>query len=136
MTGIRTQALVLIVVLATFAGACVTTGRGGERRSDLLTRDEIMDAPGARNLHDVVQRLRPRWLRVRAGDRSFELTTEIAVFQDQSYFGGPDALHQLGRAVAYELRYLDGPTAASTLSGIPSGMHVAGAIVVVTRPSR
>lgn len=136
MAAVRTQALVLLIVLAAFASACATAGSGGGQHSDVLTRDEIMDAPGAQNLHDVVQRLRPRWLRARAADRSFELTTQIAVFQDQSYFGDPSALRQLGRAVAFELRYLDGPTAAATLSGIPSGMHVAGAIVVVTRRSR
>ncbi|MGH7573527.1 MAG: hypothetical protein ACREM1_00110 [Longimicrobiales bacterium] len=134
MAAVRIPVLILVVVTG-FAGGCATTRGEQGQRSNLLTRDEIMGAPGAHNLHDVVQRLRPRWLRVRAGDRSFGMTTQIAVFQDQTYFGGAEALRQLGPSTAYELLYLDGPTAASTLSGIPSGMHVGGAIVVVTRRS-
>ncbi|MGH7446417.1 MAG: hypothetical protein ACRELT_02580, partial [Longimicrobiales bacterium] len=84
--------------------------------------------------HDVVQRLRPRWLIARAGDRSIGMSTGVVVYQDQALLGDVDTLRQLGPSAAYELRYLDGPTASSTLPGLGSGRHVAGAIIVLTRP--
>lgn len=127
--------LATVVLIAT---ACASTREGSEEgtRSDILTRAEIMSTEGARNLHDVVQRLRPRWLIARAGDRSIGMETGIVVYQDQAMLGDVDTLRQLGPSAAHELRYLDGPTATSTLPGIGSGRHIAGAIIVVTRPDR
>jgi len=89
-----------------------------------------------RTLYDVVQRLRPRWLEIRAGDRSFAIGTgraTIVVFQDQSYLGDVEYLKQIAPDLAYELKWLDGPTASSTLPGLGS-QHVAGAIIIRTRP--
>jgi hypothetical protein len=62
------------------------------------------------------------------------MTTGVVVYQDQSLLGDVDTLRQLGPSAAYELRYLDGATATSTLPGIGSGRHIAGAIIVHTRP--
>ena len=135
MTAVHMRSLMLSILLTGFATACASTREGGDpgTRSDVLTRTEIMGAEGARNLHDVVQRLRPRWLIARAGDRSFSMTTGIVVYQDQALLGDVDTLRQLGPSVARELRYLDGPRASSTLPGLGSGQHIAGAIIVVTR---
>jgi hypothetical protein len=136
MRKLRLRSFVLAILLTGFATACASTREGADsgNRSDVLTRDQIMAAQGATNLHDVVQRLRPRWLIVRAGDRSLNQPTSVVVYQDQSFLGDVDTLRQLGPSAAYELRYLDGPTATSTLPGIGSGRHVAGAIIVHTRP--
>lgn len=124
--------------LATFAAAtclalaCASAGGPREAGSlDRITRDQIVGVDGARNLYDVIQRLQPRWLQVRAGDRSFGLTTGIVVFQDNAYLGDVDALRQISPDVAYELRWLDGATASATLTGLGS-QHVAGAIVIST----
>jgi hypothetical protein len=135
MTALRMRSLILSILLTGFATACASTREDADQgtRTDVLTRAEIMGAEGARNLHDVVQRLRPRWLIARAGDRSFSMTTGIVVYQDQALLGDVDTLRQLGPSVARELRYLDGPTASSTLPGLGSGQHIAGAIIVVTR---
>ncbi|MBX6362938.1 MAG: hypothetical protein IRZ00_03635 [Gemmatimonadetes bacterium] len=131
----RTVAALVASVLLVFAGACASAGgpRSGGGSTDRLTRDEVVSVEGARNLYDVVQRLRPRWLQTRAGDRSFGLTTSIVVYQDQSYLGDVDALRQLAPDLAYELRWIDGTTASATLAGLGS-QHVAGAIIVSTHP--
>jgi hypothetical protein len=136
MRKLRLRSFVLAILLTGFATACASTREGADSgsRSDVLTRDQIMAAQGAANLHDVVQRLRPRWLIARAGDRSLNMTTGVVVYQDQSLLGDVDTLRQLGPSAAYELRYLDGATATSTLPGIGSGRHIAGAIIVHTRP--
>ncbi len=133
-SGIR---VLLVVGVAGIATGCAATRqvRDQDGRPDVLTREQIREVQGARNLHDVVQRLRPRWLTVRAANRSLSgAAAEIVVYENQSFLGGVDALRQLGLAVAYELRYLDGTTAAATLPGLGAGRHVAGAIVVITHP--
>jgi hypothetical protein len=138
MRKLMRASVVLAIVLIGFPTACASTRERTDEatRSDVLTRAEIMNTAGARNLHDVVQRLRPRWLITRAEDRSFSMETGIVVYQDQAMLGDVDTLRQLGPSSAYELRYLDGPTATSTLPGIGSGRHIAGAIIIVTRPDR
>jgi len=104
----------------------------GGSRSDVIDREAIMGA-AAMNLFEVVSRLRPQWLNVRT-TQSFNLATEIVVYQNDMYLGGPDALKQIGPELAYEIRWLDGVRAASMLPGITSGRHVVGAIIVSTRP--
>ncbi len=128
--------LVALVALA-FTGACAANPHAGSgTQQDRISNDELGSVEGARNLFDVVQRLRPRWLDVRAPERSFGIGTGkagIVVFQDQSYLGDVDTLRQLSPDIAYDLQWLDGPTASSTLPGLGS-QHVAGAIIIHTRP--
>lgn len=120
---------------AALPGACsaATSGNGTSGGFDVLTREQIMSVPGATDLHEVVRRLRPRWLEARGADRSFELTTQIVVYQNQTFLGGLDALSRIGPELAYGMHWLDGPTASSTLPGLGS-RHVAGAIVIETSP--
>ncbi len=126
--------MVLAVASLGLAGACASNPRPGSGiAQDLITNEELNSVEGARNLWDVVERLRPRWLQVRAADRSLGLSTNVVVFQDQSYLGDVDILHQLSQDIAYDLKWLDGTTASSTLPGLGS-QHVAGAIVIYTRP--
>lgn len=122
-----------IVIVATLVTGCATTRNDGQGDSEILTAEQIAGVQGARNLYDVVQRLRPRWLTIRAEFRSITgESAQILVYQDKSRLGGVGMLRQLDPAVAHELRYLDGPTASGTLPGIGMGTHVAGAIIVVT----
>jgi hypothetical protein len=98
-------------------------------RRDLISQEEIA-ASGATNLYEVVQRLRPGWLRggnvsnIRGGG------TGVVVYQNTTPLGGPEALRQLTPGYAASLRYLDGNEASNTLPGLGS-RTVAGAIVVV-----
>ncbi len=131
----RWGVLVPTMLASTFAAACASAPRSESETGldrNVLTLEEIQSVQ-ALNLFEVVQRLRPRWLRVRAG-RSFNLETEIVVYQNEMLFGGPDNLRQMETKIAYEIRWLDGAKAVATLSGLSSGRRVAGAIVVYTRP--
>jgi hypothetical protein len=84
---------------------------------------------GAVTAYEVVEQLRPRWLVVRSGMRSFSMETEVVVFQDQLFLGNQSALRGIGIDGIYEIRYIDGPTAKATLAGL-GDRHVQGAIVI------
>lgn len=101
-------------------------------RTDVITHEEL-ERSELRNAYEAVQRLRPRWLQVRSGMRSFALETEVVVFQDQLFLGNQEALQRIGLDGIYEIRYLDGATAKATLPGLGS-RHVQGAIVIHMSP--
>ena len=86
----------------------------------------------ALNLYEAVARLRPRWLDVRGGTRSFTTETEIVVYQNSVLLGGLDNLRQMSPEIAVEIQWMDGTLATATLPGLISGRHVSGAIVVRT----
>jgi hypothetical protein len=133
--GIAAATVFTVVAVA----GCATTRSGADDsesyRSDLITREEILGVQGVRNLFEVVQRLRPRWLTIRAGDRSFGMTTEIAVYQGQTYMGDVETLRQMGPTLPHEMRWMDGQTAMTTLPGLGAGKHLAGAIIISMRPT-
>ena len=126
------KGLIAVLAALTVAGCASTKEASEGARSDVITRDEIMKA-GAVNLYEVVRRLRPQWINIHA-TRSFNLETEVVVFQNEMLLGGTDALRQIGPELAYELRWMDGVRATAALPGLSSGRHVAGAIVISTRP--
>ncbi len=128
--------VVCLAIAATLVGTGCASSSAGARDDrgnlDLITREQILET-GATNLYDVVARLRPRWLQARSA-RSFNLETEIVVFQNEMLLGGPEALRQMSPEIAFELRYLDGTRATAQLPGLMSGRHIEGAILVSTRP--
>jgi len=116
--------------------ACASSGsnegeQGPSPYSPVITRAELQEV-GVRNAFEAVERLRPRWLTVR-GMRSFNVETEIVVFQDRMFLGGLDVLRGIGVEGIYEMRYMDGATASATLPGL-GGRHVEGAIVIFMSP--
>ncbi len=116
-------------------GGCARQTRSGSspgQRTDIITRDQIAEL-NVRNLYDAVERLRPRWLVVRSGMRSFSMETDVVVFQGQLFLGTQDALRNLGTEGVYQVQYLDGATAKATLPGL-GDRHVQGAIVVHMSP--
>ncbi len=126
---------VLAVVLTTML-ACGprSVPQTGVPRSDsrVITRAEL-DQVDVRNAYEAVQRLRPRWLVVRSGPRSFQMETEVVVFQDQMFLGNQEMLERIGTEGIYSIRYLDGPTAKASLPEL-GNRHVQGAIVISMRP--
>ena len=86
-----------------------------------------------RNLYEAIDRLRPRWLQVRSGMRSFTMETEVVVFQDEVFLGGPEVLERMGVEGVFSVRYLDGPTAKASLPNL-GNRHVQGAIIISLRP--
>lgn len=103
--------------------------REPRRRRDVISREEIAES-GATNLFEVVQRLRPAWLRGGSASNLRGGGTGVVVYQNNTPLGGPEALRQLTPGYAASLRYLDGSEASNTLPGLGS-RTVAGAIVVV-----
>jgi hypothetical protein len=134
MTRVSTRLFPMLLLLALSLGGCAS---GGERppstSATTLTQDDMSAVAGS-NLYEVVDRLRPRWLQVR-GPMSLTgaAAPQIVVFLNNAYLGGPDQLRQFMPRDVIEVRYLDGPTASATLRGYDSTIHVAGAIVLVTR---
>jgi len=101
------------------ATACASTGTASIRRdSNVLTPEEIAEAPVS-NLYEAVERFRPRWFLIRS-PRSLNMQSEVSVFLNYSYLGGPDSLRQVGLEGLVRIRYLDGPT-ASALYRVPDG---------------
>ncbi len=118
----------ILLGLVLGGGACATTGGSTPgRNTDVLTPEEIAEAPVA-NLYEAVERFRPRWLLVRS-PRSLNMQSEVSVFLNSSYLGGPDSLRQIGLAGLVRIRYLDGAT-ASALYRVPDGRAIEGAIIV------
>jgi hypothetical protein len=126
--------IALAVALPTLLGCGATQSDGdGPRPSrTVITQAELREA-AARNAYEAVERLRPQWLLVRSGQRSFSLETDVVVFQETVFLGTQDALRRIGIDGIYEIRYIDGPTAQATLPGI-NDRHVQGAIVIYMSP--
>lgn len=127
-----------LIVVSTFALAlcalhsgCGTSGYTDERvpaaRSNVLSRDEI-EATNARNMYEIIERLRPRWLIVR-GTRSIQAETSILVYQENIKLGSIEVLRQISPDMVRSVEYIEGIKAMSILPGIGMG-HVAGAIVI------
>jgi len=134
MTAIQLRLLPGLLLLAVvIAGCAPSASSGAGRQSNELSRADI-EATQLPNLYDAIDRLRPRWLTVRA-QRSFgqqPLATEVVVYQNQTMLGGVEVLRQLGPEAAVRITYLDGATASASLPGLGS-RHVEGAIILHTR---
>lgn len=115
--------------------ACAAAGSGGRTPNPYtgpITAADLREA-NVQNVYDAIERLRPRWLRVRAM-RSFSIETEVVVFQDRLYLGNQEALRRIGIDGIYQIEYVDGPTAQATLPGLRD-RHVEGAIVIHMSPN-
>ena len=132
-----TRRILMLAVAGVLAAGCGYSAGGSDRADpEYITREEIINVD-ARDLYDVVRRLRPRWINAsrRAGERSFGLSTEVVVYQNQMYLGDIDTLRNWSPSAAWAMEWLDASTASATLPGLGS-RHVAGAIVIHTSPER
>lgn len=121
------RAPILAALAATLVVGCATAPPGTTRiRADRISRDEIIEA-GPCSAWDLVQNLRPIWLRKR-GQTSFTQETDVVVYLDGTRMGTRDALRQIDSHNIEYLEYLDARR-ATVLHG--SG-HVNGAIIVHT----
>lgn len=127
-----------VAVLAAGAAACAsssgaTTATRSTRTPDLITKADI-DATPSGNAYDLVNRLRPQWLRATGvGSVSGGTATSygIVVFLDNVQMGGLEALRSIDSGSVVSIRYMTAERAAG-LPGVGRD-PVAGAIVVSTR---
>ena len=100
--------------------------------SNVITREELQRLD-ARTRYQAIQQLRPRWLQVVGGPRSFSIETAVVVFQDNMQLGTQDVLKQMGVEGIYTIRYMDGTTAKASLPGL-GDRHLQGAILISMHP--
>src|SRR5262245_52048709 len=130
-----TASLVLALLSASAVlGACASGAGSGSRIAsspNLITQSEIDEArqSGVRDLYELIERRRPRWLQARP-ERSINLQTSILVFQNNSRLGGIDALRGYPLGSVTSIRYVDAAQAGQLPGG--GGAHVQGAIVIST----
>ena len=132
LTASRSLLIVsLAMTVASYACAGRAAGNPGSGDSNLITRAQIdeMEAAGARDLYEVVARLRPIWLRVRTG-RSINLETVILVYHDNTRLGDVNVLRGYPLLTIKEIRHLDSAQ-AGVLPGTGS-VHVDGVIVITS----
>lgn len=120
------------ILAALLVGCAGTTNAAGPSKDrNRITAAEIRSVD-VQNLHEVVQRLRPRWLEVRAPRSGFAGdNTTVVVYLDRTLLGGPRELEGLGPEVAGWIEYVTGSEAAARLPGI-TARHIEGAIIVHT----
>jgi outer membrane murein-binding lipoprotein Lpp len=121
-----------VIVAGVLLAGCASGAGREHARSDphFITPEEIASS-NASNLYELVNRLRPRWMQVRAA-RTFDMREgEIVVYQGQTYLGHLDVLRQMNIDAAYAMRYLDGATASASLPGLV-GRRVEAAIIIYT----
>lgn len=121
--------VVLAALLAGFVVACSSTPRQRttSRQQRVITMEEI-DAVRYSTAFEVVEALRPQWLRTR-GTTSFRARESVKVYLDDSLLGEPAQLRQITARSISSIRFMDG-TEATTRWGLDHG-H--GAIIVSTR---
>lgn len=119
----RTSSRIAALLFLGLAGACATTTDGGPRRdSEVITADQIAEFVGT-DAYEVVQRLRPAWLRGRSA------ADPPVVFVDGIRMGGVEVLRTLQTTSFREIRHRSGAE-ATTLYGTGVG---GGTIEVRTR---
>jgi hypothetical protein len=126
-----TSGLLMLATLVTLT-ACATRGdtdAGG--RSDLIPYEELETQGEYSNLYDLIQVLRPRWLRPQGGPDTFTPRTgQVQVHMDGNWMGDVGVLRGLSPAGVTSISWMK-PLDASSRYGLD---HSHGAIIVSTRP--
>jgi Prokaryotic membrane lipoprotein lipid attachment site len=119
---------VILAVAALVLAACAA-GRSGTSRldSDRISREEIEQA-GPSSAYDLIQKLRPIWLRKR-GQTSFTQESDVVVYLDGTRLGARDSLRSFDTTTLESLEFLDARRATNRFG--PG--HVNGAILLRTR---
>lgn len=105
--------------------------RAPRRDRNRIVREEFEERSFA-NLHDLVQTLRPTWLRVQRGASSAnQATNSIVVYQENMRMGSVGALSDIDPTNVEALTYLSATEATSRFGSD----HGAGAIIIQLRKS-
>lgn len=121
-------ATLLSLLLLLFVSACAATQNSGSSSNrNLLTSEEIQQASQYSNAYEIVQNLRPQWLRKR-GRHSIYNEGTIVVYLDDIRYGSPEALREISAEGVRSIQFL-GAAQASNRYGLD---HDHGAILVKT----
>jgi hypothetical protein len=121
----------LLAMLVMVAAACASSGAPAApaRNPDVITAAEIAPHTGG-SARQVIERLRPRYLRVRGPSSINNADADrIVVYVDGNRMGGVEVLDQIQADDIAEIRYLGAPDATSRYG---TG-HSAGAIVITRK---
>lgn len=124
----RVRVLVVPAVLALSSWSCAAGPGVGGGGPNTISAAEV-EAAHVSNAYELVEHLRPLWLRSRGG-RSTRLETEIVVYLNRSMLGGIDTLRDIPIETIRSVRVLDAAE-AGRLPGLGS-RHVERAIMVET----
>jgi hypothetical protein len=126
---------VLFLTSVAVAWPCAASAQEEKKKSyprNVITREEIQDrAPDAKTAYDVIQRLRPQFLRTRpSGSVQSQATVPIKVYVNGSSRSGMVALREIQSSSVIEIVYLNGSDATMEFGR----EHENGAIKVKTGP--
>jgi hypothetical protein len=124
----RLRALPALLLLLAAATACASSGAtsGTQRRGsrEVITEEEIAAVEVSTAL-DLIQRLRPEFLRPRGGGTA----GQVAIYLDGVRQQNSSVLQTISKEMVREVRYIN---AADATTRFGTG-HAAGAILVATR---
>lgn len=126
--GWMVPSLALPLLLSLISGCAAAPGSEGRGDPNMISAQEVESA-GVNNAYELIERLRPMWLRSRGG-RSIRLETQIVVYLNRSMLGDPEALRDIPIEIVRSVRVLDAAE-AGRLPGLGS-RHVERAILVET----
>ena len=110
--------------MAAAAGAVAAPAAGSR---NLITEEEVR-ASASTNLYELLQALRPQWLRVRGDNAHAEVNVETAgirVYVERGYVGDLNALRQIATTEVTSVEFMDAATATYRLGqGNPLGAIV------------
>lgn len=113
------------------AGTSNTQANTRESAPDYITSVEVGATPVA-NAYDLINRLRPHWLRTATGSiRGNTRSQVVAVYLDGARIGDVQALRSISTSGVASLRYYNATRAAVVLPN-PGSDPIAGAIVITT----
>ena len=126
-----------VLVAAMIALTACASGRGASaatQNPNVISLEEIVES-SASNAYEVIQRLRPNFLRTRGAVHGTPGATnaiemlDLVVYLNETRLGGSDPLRQISTTDIREIRYVNS-SEATTKWGTG---HSAGAIQIVSR---
>ncbi|HUE77825.1 MAG TPA: hypothetical protein VMM83_07785 [Longimicrobiales bacterium] len=126
-----TRRLLLLATLLTPIACAARTDADASERFDLITQAEMQKYGRYSNLYDVIEVLRPRWLRPQGGGDTFMgAEGRVQIHMDGVRLGGVSVLHSFSPVGVTSISWLR-PLEASSRYGFD---HSHGAIIISTSP--
>jgi ABC-type phosphate transport system substrate-binding protein len=119
-----------IIVLTIILSACASSGSrsaGATSSPRSVITSQQIEAAGRNSVYEVVQHLRPEWLRSRGATSLSNTEASLpAVFLNNVRHGNLDVLRSMATSGVREIRYLTGPEATQLF-----GTGVSGGVIQV-----